>query len=51
MAVKVAIYSAGLWRLRHEVEALSGLTPVRGAPWRSLPPDATVAGWGHKPAE
>ena len=49
MAGKVAIYSAGLWRLRNEVAALTGLTPVRGARWRALPPDATVAGWGHKP--
>jgi catechol 2,3-dioxygenase-like lactoylglutathione lyase family enzyme len=46
---QVVIYSPGLWRLRHEVAALSGLAPVRGARWRALPADATVAGWGHKP--
>jgi capsular polysaccharide export protein len=46
---KVVIYSPGLWRLRHEVAALSGLDPVRGARWRALPGDATIAGWGHKP--
>jgi capsular polysaccharide export protein len=45
----VVIYSPGLWRLREEVAALSGLAPVRGARWRPLPPDAAVAGWGHKP--
>jgi capsular polysaccharide export protein len=46
---QVVIYSPGLWRLRHEVAALSELAPVRGARWRALPSDATVAGWGHKP--
>src|SRR5690606_17817144 len=39
----------GLWRLRDEVAALSGLATVRGARWRALPADASVAGWGHKP--
>ena len=46
---QVVIYSPGMWRLRHEVAALSGLAPVRGARWRAVPVDATVAGWGHKP--
>lgn len=46
---QVVIYSPGLWRLREEVAALSGLAPVRGARWRPLPSGATVAGWGHKP--
>lgn len=46
---QVVIYSPGLWRLREEVAALSGLAPVRGARWRALPSNATVAGWGHKP--
>jgi capsular polysaccharide export protein len=45
---QVVIYSPGLWRLRGEVAALSGLVPVRGARWRPVPPDAAIAGWGHK---
>ncbi len=46
---KIAILSAGLWRLRSEVAAMTGLDPVRG--WKRLAPSGieAVAGWGHKP--
>ncbi len=42
----IHIFSAGLWRLRDEVAAMSGLTPKRAlfAAGRS----GAVAGWGHK---
>jgi capsular polysaccharide export protein len=49
MTGQVVIFSPGLWRLRREVAALSGMTAVRGARWRAVPSGATVAGWGHKP--
>jgi capsular polysaccharide export protein len=41
------IFSRGLWRLRHEVEVLSGARACRPAPWPAR--DLAVAGWGHKP--
>src|SRR6187399_1441388 len=44
---KIAILTHGLWRLRGEVEALSGMEPVRWEPWRKSALDA-VAGWGQK---
>src|SRR4051812_1395242 len=44
---KIAILTRGLWRLKREVGALSGLHPVRWQPWRKSELDA-VAGWGHK---
>ena len=49
MTGEIVIFSAGLWRLKAEVAALTKLTPVRAAPWRAVPSGATLAGWGHKP--
>lgn len=45
----IAVFTAGLWRLRSEIETLTGLRPART--WPLIPPaDSTaVAGWGHKP--
>jgi capsular polysaccharide export protein len=45
---RIAILTRGLWRLREEVGALTGLSPVFWAPWRR-PAFEAVAGWGHKP--
>jgi capsule polysaccharide export protein KpsC/LpsZ len=44
---RIGIYSAGLWRLRHEVALLTGARPVR----RLLTTRGVqaVAGWGFKP--
>lgn len=47
MPDKVLILSPGLWRLRDEVAALTGLEPVRGIMFPGS--TAAVAGWGHKP--
>ena len=44
---RIAILTRGLWRLRQEVAALSGMEPVRHEPWRR-PAFEAVAGWGHK---
>jgi capsule polysaccharide export protein KpsC/LpsZ len=44
----IAVLTSGLWRLRGEIEALSGMTPVRWTPW-ARPHFASVAGWGHAP--
>src|SRR4029079_10285894 len=44
---KIAILTRGLWRLKREVGALSGLDPVRWEPWRKSEV-AAIAGWGHK---
>ncbi|MFT3988270.1 capsular polysaccharide biosynthesis protein [Aestuariivirga sp.] len=43
----IAIFSAGLWRLADEVQALTGMTPNRA--WLSPGNALAVAGWGHKP--
>ncbi len=43
----IHIFSAGLWRLRHEVAAMSGLTPQRA--FFTAGRSGAVAGWGHKP--
>lgn len=45
---QIAILTRGLWRLRHEIAVLTGLTPVFWDPLRRPSFDA-VAGWGHKP--
>ena len=46
MADLIHIFSPGLWRLREEVAALTGLTPRRA--FLSAAGGA-IAGWGHKP--
>jgi capsular polysaccharide export protein len=45
---RIALLTRGLWRLRHEIGALTGLDPVR---WDALrrPAFDAVAGWGHAP--
>ena len=45
---QIAILTRGLWRLRGEIAALTGMKPVRWEPWRRPAFDA-VAGWGHAP--
>jgi capsular polysaccharide export protein len=45
---QIAVLTSGLWRLRAEVEVLSGLTPVRWTAW-TRPHFAAVVGWGHAP--
>ncbi|MDP9137190.1 MAG: capsular polysaccharide biosynthesis protein, partial [Pseudomonadota bacterium] len=45
---RIAILTRGLWRLRHEIGALTDLSPVFWDPLRRPSFDA-VAGWGHKP--
>ena len=45
---RIAILTRGLWLLRHEIGALTGLNPVLWDPIRRPSFDA-VAGWGHKP--
>lgn len=47
MNASVHIFSAGLWRLRDEVAAMSGLTPQRA--FFTAGRSGAVAGWGHKP--
>lgn len=44
----IAVLTRGLWRLRHEVAVLTGMSPVR---WTGLarPRFDAVAGWGHRP--
>ena len=44
---RIAIYSQGLWRLRGEVAALTGMQPVRVIA-RSRPDCDAIAGWGYK---
>lgn len=47
MRGRVGIYTDGLWRLRGDVAAVTGLDPVRRRfTARGL---TAVAGWGHKP--
>ena len=43
----VHIFSSGLWQLRGEVAAMSGLEPQRC--WVAGPRDGSIGGWGHKP--
>lgn len=45
----VAIRSPGIWKLRHEVEVLTGLQPQR---YHLRPPPGASAllGWGHRPS-
>ena len=45
---QIAVLTRGLWRLRREIGALSGMNPVW---WDGLrrPAFAAVAGWGHAP--
>ncbi len=43
----VHIFSSGLWELRGEVAAMSGLEPQRC--WLAAPRHGSIAGWGHKP--
>ncbi len=45
---EIAILTRGLWRLRGEIAALTGMVPVRFEPWRRSRFEA-VAGWGHAP--
>jgi capsular polysaccharide export protein len=45
---QIAILTSGLWRLRDEVAALTGMEPIRWGVLRR-PDFAAVAGWGHKP--
>jgi capsular polysaccharide export protein len=44
----IAVLNGGLWRLRREIAALSGMMPVRGGAFRRPAFDA-VAGWGRRP--
>jgi len=44
---RIVILTRGLWQLRSEVAALSGMEPIRFESWRKQRFDA-VAGWGHK---
>jgi capsular polysaccharide export protein len=46
---RIAILSAGLWRLKGEVAAMTGLSPVRAFGHFAAPGIEAVAGWGHKP--
>ncbi len=45
---RLAVYSAGLWRIRQDLETLTGLQPVRAYRFAPLPRCEAVAGWGHK---
>ena len=45
---RIAVLTAGLWALRREIEALSGMAPVRWDPL-SRPAFDAVAGWGYAP--
>jgi capsular polysaccharide export protein len=45
---RIALLTSGLWGLRREIAALTGMTPVRWHSW-SRPSFDAVAGWGHKP--
>ena len=47
MSGPVHIFTNGLWRLRSEIAAMSGLVPKRA--WLSARGGGAVAGWGHKP--
>lgn len=48
MSGQVAILTRGLWRLRRQVEVLTGYTPVRYWPLAGGPRFDAVAGWGRK---
>jgi capsular polysaccharide export protein len=45
---RIAVLTRGLWRLRREIAALTGMTPVRRDIWPRPSFDA-VAGWGQAP--
>ena len=45
---QIAVLTHGLWRLRGEIAALTGMTPVRWYSWPRPSFDA-VAGWGRAP--
>src|SRR3954454_14206092 len=45
---RVAVLTTGLWRLRREITALTGMRVVRWDTW-SRPDFQAVAGWGHAP--
>ncbi len=47
MSEPVYIFSAGLWRLRAEVSAITGLEPR--LPLLGVGSRGSIAGWGHKP--
>ncbi|MBI3673663.1 MAG: capsular polysaccharide biosynthesis protein, partial [Rhizobiales bacterium] len=47
MSEPVHIFSSGLWRLREEVAALTGLEPCRA--FLSAGTTGAVAGWGYRP--
>ncbi|MFN0191514.1 MAG: capsular polysaccharide biosynthesis protein [Aestuariivirga sp.] len=47
MAGTVQIHTTGLWRLRRQIGAMTGLEPVRALPFAAAP--SAVAGWGRKP--
>jgi capsular polysaccharide export protein len=47
MSGTVGIYTRGLWRLRDDVEMVTGLEPVRR--WRTTHGLDAVTGWGFKP--
>lgn len=47
MTGPVHIFSSGLWRLRDEVAAITGMTPERALLFAGR--QGAVAGWGHKP--
>jgi capsular polysaccharide export protein len=45
---QIAVLTRGLWRLKREIAALTGLHPVRWDTW-PRPSFVAVAGWGHRP--
>jgi capsular polysaccharide export protein len=47
MSNHLLIFSFGLWKLRDELAAVTGLSPKLG--WLGTKDCAAVAGWGHKP--
>jgi capsular polysaccharide export protein len=46
MTGTIQIHTHGLWRLRHQIAAITGLEPVRAMPCAPVP--GAVAGWGRK---
>ena len=46
MPGSIYIFSAGVWRLRDEIAAMTGLVPRRA--WLAAPNSGAIAGWGHK---
>ena len=45
---EIAVLTRGLWQLRDEIAALTGMNPAFWAPW-SRPAFDAVAGWGYAP--